>query len=634
MRKAMLLLGSLVLLVALAFGFESSIAADPDHPEHGVGAQGVKPEGDEQAVTSARSGRWSDPAIWSGNAVPAASAKVVVREGTVVEYDLFSEEPIGSLGIYGSLRFSRQVHTSLDVGDISVYPGGLLEMGLPHDPIPADITARIRFVNQTDGEHALVVMGEAQIHGAPRSFVYSRLAAPAHKGEKAIRLEEPVDWRPGDHIVIATTTASPFQTEENDVESVRGTTVSLRSPLRFAHQGLAPTQAEVALLTRNVLITSKIPTLRGHTKYVYGAKGSISFAEFRNLGAEGVLGKYPIHFHRVGDSMAGSSVKGAAVWNSGNRFITIHSSQHITLTYNVGYNAIGHGFFLEDGDEMYNTLDRNLGFLTTRGTLIPSDTYAAIFWTQNPLNTYTHNRAVGGRRGFVFDIPNRAMDLPGIGKKVNLRSLSVLRFEENTAHSNPVGGLRAHGLATMGKGVSFLANFTGWRNGEGGVFLDAHNTVLNQPFLFGNGKFNLTIMGNNNRIEGGQLLGELPLALQQNPRETRPTPKGILLGGRGNVVRDTRLEGHDASNGLTPADIALVQDSENPIQALIENTVMKSRRTIVFGYPQNEQTSLQVRGFQGEPSNNFSLYRLDAQAARSCEATLDTGFVALRCPTT
>ena len=73
------------------------------------------------------------------------------------------------------------------------------------------------------------------------------------------------------------------------------------------------------------------------------------------MGAVNQMGKYPIHFHMVGDSMKDSYVKGVSVWNSGNRFITVHSTQYITLSDNVGYNAIGHGFFMESGDEVFVT---------------------------------------------------------------------------------------------------------------------------------------------------------------------------------------------------------------------------------------------------------------------------------------
>ena len=39
----------------------------------------------------------------------------------------------------------------------------------------------------------------------------------------------------------------------------------------------------------------------------------------------------------------------------------------------VGYNTLGHCFFLEDGNERDNVLVHNLGLVTRPGSLLPSD---------------------------------------------------------------------------------------------------------------------------------------------------------------------------------------------------------------------------------------------------------------------
>lgn len=82
--------------------------------------------------------------------------------------------------------------------------------------------------------------------------------------------------------------------------------------------------------------------------------------EFRHLGKEGVLGRYSLHFHLCGDTMRGASVIGASIWDSGNRWIMIHGTNYLIVRDCVGYRSQGHGFFLEDGTEVYNVLDRNL----------------------------------------------------------------------------------------------------------------------------------------------------------------------------------------------------------------------------------------------------------------------------------
>ena len=39
----------------------------------------------------------------------------------------------------------------------------------------------------------------------------------------------------------------------------------------------------------------------------------------------------------------------------------------------IGYDTLGHCFFLEDGTEQRNTFYHNLGLLTRSGTILPSD---------------------------------------------------------------------------------------------------------------------------------------------------------------------------------------------------------------------------------------------------------------------
>lgn len=44
----------------------------------------------------------------------------------------------------------------------------------------------------------------------------------------------------------------------------------------------------------------------------------------------------------------------------------------------VGYDTLGHCFFLEDGNEQNNTFTHNLGLVTRPGTLLPTDRDASM----------------------------------------------------------------------------------------------------------------------------------------------------------------------------------------------------------------------------------------------------------------
>ncbi len=111
--------------------------------------------------------------------------------------------------------------------------------------------------------------------------------------------------------------------------------------------------------------------VRGHTMYHKHSPGSLSYAEFRHLGKKDILGKYALHFHLCRDTMRGSSVVGCSIWDSHNRWLTIHGTDYLVVRDNVGYKSVGHGFFLEDGTEVYNVLDRNLAVGAVKGKKLP-----------------------------------------------------------------------------------------------------------------------------------------------------------------------------------------------------------------------------------------------------------------------
>jgi hypothetical protein len=271
-------------------------------------------------------------------------------------------------------------------------------------------------------------------------------------------------WRVGDRILVTATErgreeggaarpGSPKRygrTEERTVTAIDGTLLTLDQPLEFKHLGTGEYRGEVANLSRNIVVESADPAVaRGHTMYHRASAGSISYAEFRHLGKEGVLGRYSLHFHLVGDTMRGSSVIGASIWDSGNRWLTIHGTNYLVVRDCVGYQSIGHGFFLEDGTEVFNVLDRNLALQAFRGKPLPKQmlpfdqNQGAGFWWANCLNTFTRNVSCeNDRYGYRFEATQSSalkLTLPilqpdGSRKPVDIRTLPFVRFEGNESH--------------------------------------------------------------------------------------------------------------------------------------------------------------------------------------------------------
>jgi len=222
----------------------------------------------------------------------------------------------------------------------------------------------------------------------------------------------------------------------------------------------------VANLSRNVIVESADPDgVRGHTMHHRFSRGSISYARFAHLGKENTLGRYSLHFHLVSDSMRGSSVVGAAIVDSHNRWITVHGTNYLLIRDCVGYRSVGHGFFMEDGSEVYNVLDRNLGVQAFLGKRLPKQVLpfdpndGAAYWWSNGRNTLVRNVACeNDRYGFRYDSQNRSnfnstipIRMPdGKERAVDIRALPIYRFDDNETHTEGLYGIAMAGTDRAG----------------------------------------------------------------------------------------------------------------------------------------------------------------------------------------
>lgn len=477
---------------------------------------------DGAVIRSAQSGPWSAAATWEGQQRPIAGSVVLVRSGHTVTYDVDSDDVIRSIHLSGTLTFAPDRTTRLDVGLIRIEAGNAvieegfdcdrvrhaapaaghaghgqhaghgphgaagptgawqdgeaaLLVGTPDRPIDAAHTAwiRLHYIPGMDADSAPAIVtcgARMAFHGARMDRTWVKLGDTAYRDDAQLVLAEPVtDWQVGDHIII-TGSSGNFggmapQTEERWIVALRGNRVQLDRPVDYYHSGEGEFRAEVANLTRNVVVASADPQgVRGHTMYHRHSTGSISYAEFRHLGKRGILGRYPVHYHMCQDTMRGSSVVGASIWDSHNRWVAIHSTQYVVVRDTVGYKSIGHGFFLEDGTEVYNVFDRNLAVRADHGEPLPGQTLpfdkndGAGFWWANSLNTFTRNIAADcagygfryeatPRAGFdedgqTYGSPDQPFDLAmpilkpdGSRVVVDIRTMPFVRFESNTAHN-------------------------------------------------------------------------------------------------------------------------------------------------------------------------------------------------------
>ena len=448
-------------------------------------------------IRSAKSGPWSQAATWEGGKVPGTGAKVLVREGHAVTYDVKSEAIIRSVHLAGTLSFSGDRDTLLNVGLLKIQPGAdttedgfncdahapelqpgqprpALEVGTPNRPLAAKYTAviRLHYIDGMDKESCPAIIccgGRMDFHGAPLAHAWIKLGDSVKKGDVDVKLADAAaGWRVGDRIILTGTVPLGYkhasETEERIIRAIADSKVTLHKPLDFDHLGTGDYRGEIANLSRNIVIESADPEgVRGHTMYHRNSAGSISYAEFRHLGKEGVLGKYALHYHLVGDTMRGSYVIGASIWDSKNRWLTIHGTNYLVVRDCVGYKSKGHGYYLEDGTEVYNVLDHNLGVRGMLGKRLPKQALpfdgneGASFWWANSQNTFTNNVACeNDRYGFRFEATQGSsfkVTMPiqqpdGSRKPVDIRTLPFVRFDGNESHSE---GLYSFNL---GEGVN------------------------------------------------------------------------------------------------------------------------------------------------------------------------------------
>lgn len=349
-----------------------------------------------------------------------------------------------------------------------------------------------------------------------------RLAKRVRPGDEEIFLQDVVHWKVGHEIVVITSAMRDsrdwhqneirtiVQVEHVDVDNMEEnvdmekeephtnslTRLVLDRPLDYIHVARLEYQSEVGLLTRNIQIQGSIldsvPTETGldcpltktgnpfQTIQVFGydkvacplkdgygghiliQKGGLAFVqgvELKRMGQTNVLGRYPMHFHLLGEDCPGCYFKRSSIHQSYYRCVSIHGTNGIEVSENVAFDIIGFCFYLEDGVEEDNLIAYNLAahihtlgetpangdaqyidpiVASSEDLILPADVAASGFYITNLHNRIIGNVAVGGWAGFAFPI---LMEPIGSHRNNNSTIVSnpsvrlALEIDGNTAHS-------------------------------------------------------------------------------------------------------------------------------------------------------------------------------------------------------
>ena len=335
--------------------------------------------------------RWSDPLTWGNQGVPGDGDTVVINQAILLDTETARLNSL-ILRYGGSLIFSPDVELSkLTVGVVRIQENGSFLIGGPECRFQGQAEVVLVGEDGADtsfGHYAKGIYveegGTLDIHGEEK-LPWTRLMATLQpqSGFFNIHLaEEPVGWKMGDKVVIASTDYNMEQAEIVEVVECPpchhhlSCICTVFGEVKFMHYGQIfkglDMRAEVGLLTRNVLISGEIANAEdrfgGHIKAFRGFRNfRIRGSELTRMGKFNHKGHYPIHWHMAHSvEDRDTYARENSIHDVFQRCITVHGTHGARVERNVAYNTFGHCYFLEDGGEKNTTIAGNLGLVTRK----------------------------------------------------------------------------------------------------------------------------------------------------------------------------------------------------------------------------------------------------------------------------
>ncbi|MDX1621920.1 MAG: Ig-like domain-containing protein, partial [Nitriliruptorales bacterium] len=477
------------------------------------------------SIVSVADGAWSSGSTWSSGRPPGIGDDVTVSTGHTVTIDVESARVSGVVveGT-GSLVFDAARRVILESSGNVVVHGRLVMV-----PSSPTIVHTLRFVDVDEAEFVGGGMdvlasdvglwvrhrGKLDLQGTAKT-AWTRLADSAPAGATQLELAAaPTGWRSGDQLVVTPTeppsvgSTSYSGFDEVQIVSVSGTTVTLDRPLEHAHPEVAGRwTAEVLNLSRNVRVEgtgdgTKYPGTNGraHVNIHSQLTQNVRYVQLSHLGprsdtgkttsegmkTEGVLGRYPLHFHHNGDASRGTVVEGVVVAHAGNHAFVPHASHGITIRDSIAYDVWDEAYWWdpppwEDPKSTAND---------THGNVWERDV-AAVVKTDPSFRGYRLTGFNLGRgdngtnviRGSVAVGVQGSSDANGFNWPE--RAGAVWIFEDNVAHNNKVDGAFVWQNSTN---VHVIERFDAYHNGEYGLDHGAYNNQYQyvDVTLLGNG---------------------------------------------------------------------------------------------------------------------------------------------------
>ncbi|NXC48112.1 PKHD1 protein, partial [Penelope pileata] len=505
-------------------------------------------------------GRWAEGSSWPDGRPPQDGANVTVEDGRT----LLLGSATAALHLLhlrgGKLLFTGPGPVELHAHYILISDGGELRVGSSEAPFrhrahiylhgslhsPPLFPYGVKFL--------AVKNGTLSIHGEPGwmpKVAFTHLKSSALANHTRLVLREPVDWQPGDEIIVGRTGLGYAQQQEETavIEFVNNTELYLRSPLRYSHdvgeervngQSL-PLTAVVALISRRVVVQgnvtrerishlrecAKAGVTRGGSPCLY--KRSEKQLGSRDLGAVVIVEAFQgmtnqlqvegVQFRHMGQPfrqhhsalmvagnarMADSYIRGCCILDSFGQGLHLTGISNLSVDSNVFYNIAGHGLLLGSGLEKGNRVRNNvmIGLSGTDGlsnieTLSPAGIYV-----RAPANHIEGNTVCAAGYGYFFHLSPEG---PSI--------MPLLSFSENTAHSCSRHGLLVYPeyLPDSPNSPVQFNSFTVWSSQGGAQIFRSSNLKLQNFRIYACTDFGIDIVESlgNTSVANSFLIGRI-----------------------------------------------------------------------------------------------------------------------------
>ena len=445
-----------------------------------AGNHTIKLEGDNPTIWGDYTGFVDDFGIQIIDELPSGS-DVTVPHGSTYVIDTTNYN-FTTLKVQGTLVAPQNHDVNINAQYILVEGTGKFQIGMERSPY---LEEAIITLNGTDLDQQHMHMGTKflgamdsgviELHGKEK-VSWTKLRETVNAANSVIKVVDPIDWEVGDEIVIAPSRAPSSGTDETfafeyDKRSITSISngnkdLTLNSGLTYKHTGQTVSysgngqnwtvdeRAEVGLLTRNIKIqgdaVSSSTKLGAHVMIMGNAEAYFNGVELYRVGQSKKIARYPFHWHMRNDA-DGQYFKNSSVHQSYNRALTIHRTNDVLVENNVFFDHIGHGIFLEEGNEERNQIIGNLVIGTKRP--LPTEALSthvvdgetidewqnrgpASYWITHPNNTVKDNVAAGTvGTGFWYIFPR--WDLGGLSKEPQKAPFGI--FERNVAHNTNNG---------------------------------------------------------------------------------------------------------------------------------------------------------------------------------------------------